>query len=65
MHFVIVRASHNVGGNLGKCAGRCVETTGLGASVLITTYTVAVVEWGDDAWELERGLDTILERVHI
>ena len=61
VHLVVFRAAYNVGRNFCIGGGGREETTATDAApVLIPANTVAIVEWCNDAWELDADIGTIL-----
>ena len=61
VHLVVFRAAYNVGRHFCIGGGCREETTATDAApVLISAYTVAIVEWCNDAWELDADIGTIL-----
>ena len=61
MHLVVFRAAYNVGRHFRIGGGCREETTATDAApVLIPANTVAIVEWCNDAWELDADIGTIL-----
>lgn len=61
MHLVVFWTAYNVGRNFCIGGGGREETTATDAApVLIPAYTVAIVEWCNDAWELDADIGTIL-----
>ena len=65
MHLIVTRTIDDVGRQLGKGKGCGVETlTTDTTTVLVTTHTVTTKEGGDDTWELDTGISTILIVIH-
>ena len=62
VHLVIFRTAHNVGRDLGDGRWGGVETTATDATaILIPANAITIIEWCDDAWELDADISTILE----
>ena len=66
MHVVIVRTPYEVGRSFRIGDGGGIgPTTRDAAPVFVTTYTVAVIEGCDDAWEFDGDVGTILVGVGV
>ena len=65
VHLIVLRTTYNIARNLSISGRSRIELTGYGASVLIATYAIAVIERCDDTRELDRHISTILIAVHI